>query len=1089
MANIVAVTVRASDSPSDWTKIRADAAKAGSAAADAFNEAFKLKARGSATTKDKLESTGGVSGDDRALVNKLKSYANTPGGIGILGTGNDTSLLSMLKSTIRQQAESGNFGLVSGSASSTDVIRQVLAGNGPSNVSTSDIIKQVLTGDSPGNTSTKDFIDQVMQGNAPGNVTTEDMIKQVLTNNVTGNVTTKDFVDQVIEGNKPGNMSTTDTIHEKIDTSGVDGKKDGGHYGGDFLSAFRDVMGGSGGGEGGGGGGGIAEALSGALNSGGVAGGALPGVAGISGMAATVTGLAGALIAVLPAITAVVGGLGAIGGGFAILETTNKKFAADMKSALSSIEGDFASAAAPLARPLEMAATQIAGYFKMLEPEFKAVFGDSGQLVEPLVKAIEGLVSGVLPGFLALIKAGAPVFASFAASMRDLGGDLGALLGDFASAGSGSATILKALVDLIGSLLPFIGDLAKVLVSALAPAFAAFSTALQAVLPALKPLISIIGSFAGAVLTDLAGVLGAVGTLLVDLAPSFRTLSQVAASLFNTLENTGVFASLGNVLENLAQPIANLVNALVRGLAPALPSIISLISSWTSVLVELVSAGLAVLVSALVKVVQYLSPVLPLLLDAVVAWKALTVAVGVFNAVMDFNPFAAIALALIAIVGLIIKYHQQILAFIEATWKTIASFVAGVWDDIEATARAVWGAISGFLSSAWSGMESDAKSVWNGVLSFLRGLWNDIESAARSTWDSITSFFTSVGNNERSGFEAIWNAILGFFRSIWGSIESTMRSAASAVEGALSSAWNSVYATVKAVWGSINSFFGGVPGKILGAVSSLASGIYSWAVSVMKGMLSGFESVWDSIVNFFKGLAGDILSALGIHSPPQWAIDAGMHIMNGIGIGMTNAQSAVTKAAKLVQNATSGYGKLTGSAGSVEALMQQMAAAKGWSGTQWQDLYAVEMREAGFNLNAQNPTSGAYGLAQFINGPSEYAQYGGNANTAAGQITAMLNYITQRYGNPANAWLHEESFGWYDHGGWLPTGMSIAYNTTGRPEPVGAMALGGGPQQVNVQLSVDSAGSTAFEQFMVKSLREWVRVKGGGNVQMALGRN
>ncbi len=61
----------------------------------------------------------------------------------------------------------------------------------------------------------------------------------------------------------------------------------------------------------------------------------------------------------------------------------------------------------------------------------------------------------------------------------------------------------------------------------------------------------------------------------------------------------------------------------------------------------------------------------------------------------------------------------------------------------------------------------------------------------------------------------------------------------------------------------------------------------------------------------------------------------------------------------------------------------------------------------GNSLTATNPSSGAYGLAQFINGPSEYAQYGGNSTTAVGQITAMLNYIEQRYGNPAAAWAHE----------------------------------------------------------------------------------
>jgi hypothetical protein len=59
-------------------------------------------------------------------------------------------------------------------------------------------------------------------------------------------------------------------------------------------------------------------------------------------------------------------------------------------------------------------------------------------------------------------------------------------------------------------------------------------------------------------------------------------------------------------------------------------------------------------------------------------------------------------------------------------------------------------------------------------------------------------------------------------------------------------------------------------------------------------------------------------------------------------------------------------------------------------------------------------------MAQFINGPSEYALYGGNSTTAAGQAVAMVNYIKSRYGTPANAWAHEQQFGWYSGGGRVP---------------------------------------------------------------------
>ena len=137
---------------------------------------------------------------------------------------------------------------------------------------------------------------------------------------------------------------------------------------------------------------------------------------------------------------------------------------------------------------------------------------------------------------------------------------------------------------------------------------------------------------------------------------------------------------------------------------------------------------------------------------------------------------------------------------------------------------------------------------------------------------------------------------------------------------------------------------------------------------------------------------------------------------NDMTIAMEAAMKAATAAAQAAANAASaasagGKGGIS-SAGvsnsSAEAALRSAAAKMGWTGAEWTALFDVEMREAGFSLTAQNPSSGAYGMAQFINGAGEYAQYGGNSTTAAGQATAMVNYIAQRYGTPEAAWAHEE---------------------------------------------------------------------------------
>jgi len=69
-------------------------------------------------------------------------------------------------------------------------------------------------------------------------------------------------------------------------------------------------------------------------------------------------------------------------------------------------------------------------------------------------------------------------------------------------------------------------------------------------------------------------------------------------------------------------------------------------------------------------------------------------------------------------------------------------------------------------------------------------------------------------------------------------------------------------------------------------------------------------------------------------------------------------------------------------------------------------------KESGWNPNAQNPSSSAYGIPQFLDSTWKGT---GIAKTSDGyrQIDAGLVYIDSRYGSPCGAWSHSKSTGWY----------------------------------------------------------------------------
>jgi hypothetical protein len=81
--------------------------------------------------------------------------------------------------------------------------------------------------------------------------------------------------------------------------------------------------------------------------------------------------------------------------------------------------------------------------------------------------------------------------------------------------------------------------------------------------------------------------------------------------------------------------------------------------------------------------------------------------------------------------------------------------------------------------------------------------------------------------------------------------------------------------------------------------------------------------------------------------------------------------------------------------------------------TQWDCLYNLWMRESGWNVYAENTSSGAYGIPQAYPG-DKMASVGADWQTnPTTQITWGLGYIKSIYGTPCGAWQNEVNEGFY----------------------------------------------------------------------------
>lgn len=95
----------------------------------------------------------------------------------------------------------------------------------------------------------------------------------------------------------------------------------------------------------------------------------------------------------------------------------------------------------------------------------------------------------------------------------------------------------------------------------------------------------------------------------------------------------------------------------------------------------------------------------------------------------------------------------------------------------------------------------------------------------------------------------------------------------------------------------------------------------------------------------------------------------------------------------------------------LRGLAKSVAGAFGWSQNHFNAWDALINAESGWNPNAQNPTSTAYGLGQFLN--STWRSFGPKTSDPGKQLEYMARYIRDRYGDPVKALAFHANKHWY----------------------------------------------------------------------------
>lgn len=532
-----------------------------------------------------------------------------------------------------------------GPATGQNVVQAVTgSGGGQSNanqdITTTDRVNTVGLPQSGGTISTEDRVNVTGLPTSGGTIVTEDKVK--------ADLDTTDVKAKAAQAGK-------DAADEADDALTSEAKSKGSGWFSGFLNGVAGMTGKAVSGGGSSGNGKNSNGKSGSSDSGsaldsGLIGGIGPGIAGVSTKAAAITAAVGTALAALPALAGVAGtgiGTALIGAAVAGVVAESPKLKAQFTAIGGDVKTVLLAAAGPLIPALSAVLDQVpalvkqlqaplAGIFATIAPQIQGVFSGLIPVLDgvvgvmqaaapafgPFIEALENLASSVFPGIESVVRATVPLISQFGTILGQLGSNLGGLFASAAPAIQASMTVLGDLLSVVGSLLPVLTQLGGIFATALAPVFTEFGGVVKSLEPVLVLVGQVVASLAKAVVGDLVSAFGAIASAVKAATPGLTALATGLGNVFTVMENAGVFAVLGDSLENLAGPIGTLVGTLASGLVPVLTQVVQFAAQLSSVLVAQLTSAIVQLLPSVTQLATValaaLSSVLPVVLPLLV---------------------------------------------------------------------------------------------------------------------------------------------------------------------------------------------------------------------------------------------------------------------------------------------------------------------------------------------------------------------------------------------------------------------------------------------------------------------------------------
>ncbi|WP_304459013.1 phage tail tip lysozyme [Alicyclobacillus sendaiensis] len=462
-------------------------------------------------------------------------------------------------------------------------------------------------------------------------------------------------------------------------------------------------------------------------------------------------------------------------------------------------------------------------------------------------------------------------------------------------------------------------------------------------------------SFAADVMSG-AGLIGDVGKGM----SIGKLVGKAGRGVFNLLSRGGEegAVALGGEAVSGAEESVTLLSRLSSTLA-SLASPLSRIGSLFGSLMD----GLSAVIGPLADVAEAIG-------------GAMAAALGAIGAPIE-AVIAAIAALGIGIYELI-RHWNQIGPAMERAWQAVSNWADQTYEKVSTWAENARHTIETWSNDAWEHIRTWSKNTTATIDTWSQDTWNkfvdweqNLKRWAGGLWGSVSQHFSN------------WtSSLVKWAGGLWGSVSQTFLNWTSSLENWAEGLWNSVSQTFSNWTSSLKQWASGLWNAVSNHFTTWTNDLGKWASGLWSDAKSGFDSFVSSLQSWAGGLWNAVSGAFQTLKEgfQQWVSDLG----------------ATWQA---VKNFFTG-----GSSTPLPNLKGNSTAQEIWNYLRSQGLTASAaagvmgnlMQESSLNPTAVNPSSGAFGIAQWL-GPrySALMRYASSHHTSASNLAAQLGFLWQ----------------------------------------------------------------------------------------------